>query len=272
MDWSRFEAAGDESAPPAPAGDEAFNPFPEEPAGGAVASDEFHFAEPASPAAEDEEFAFEATGAAPPTDEFHFVGSESPAATDEEFAFEPSDAAPPTDEFHFVESESPAATDEEFAFEPSAAAPPTDELHFIESESPAATDEEFAFETSPTDEFAFDEGATGAEDEFSFEEGPEGGERGLRFRRGRAGRGGRGKPPPLEFDTLSFEDVPPETGSPDEDFDSGLGAGASDELVFEESDDSSFAFSAETGEEDFPWGEPDETPAASGEFRIRCYP
>ena len=181
MDWSRFDAAEDESAPPAPAGDEAFNPFPEEPTGAAGASDEFRFTDPASPAAEDEEFAFEPSGAAPPTDELHFIESESPAATDEEFAFEPSAAAPPTDELHFVESESPAATDEEFAFEPSAAAPPTDELHFVESEFPAATGEEFAFEPSPTDEFAFDAGATGAEDEFSLEEGPTGAEEDFDF-------------------------------------------------------------------------------------------
>jgi predicted Zn finger-like uncharacterized protein len=213
VDWSRFEAAGDEFAPPAPAGDEAFNPFPEEPARSA-ASDEFRFAEPTSSAAEDKEF----------------------------------------------------------AFEPSAAASSTDELHFVGSGSPAAADDEFTFEASPTDEFAFDEGATGTEDEFSFEEGPNGGEEDFDLDAEEPGGAGGESLPPLEFDTLSFEDGPPETGSPDEDFDSGLGAGASDELVFEESDDSSFAFSAETGEEDLHWGEPDKTTAAPGEFEFGATP
>jgi predicted Zn finger-like uncharacterized protein len=243
MAWSRFEAAGDDSAPPAPAADETFNPFPEEPAGGAAASDEFRF-----------------------------VDSDSPAATDEEFAFEPSGAAPRPDELHFIGAESPAAADDEFAFEPSAAASSTDEFHFAGSESPAATDEEFAFDASPTDEFAFDEEASGDEDEFAFEEGSAGGEKDFVFDTEEPGGAAGESLPPLEFDTLSFEGGPRETGSPDEDFDAGLGAGVSDELVFEESDDSSFAFSAETGAEDFPWGEPDETTAAPGDFEFGTTP
>ncbi|AMV73038.1 hypothetical protein DBW_2727 [Desulfuromonas sp. DDH964] len=203
--------------------------------------------------------------------DFEATGDESPPpppAEDEFAEFAPENT-------HDDGERSGAAIDEAFDFTPAApgatADAENDEFIFVdegEEEPTPATGgapgvDEFAFSDEPGragDDLPFDEGATAASDEFDFAAGAPPAPEDFSF--GAEGTEGTAPLPPLEFDSLSFDDAPPADAG-NVDLAGGLGSGVNDELAFEESAEGSIAdFSADGEADTFSWGE-SEAPAVA---------
>ena len=187
--------------------------------------------------------------------DFEASGSGPEATADEDFDLGPgaADAAAESehDEFIFVDDGEEEAADDEFALDGESGA--GDDDFALDDDS--AADAEFAFAESANadrDELDFDAGTEGAGEDFAFDEEVAGGGEHL---------------PPLEFDSLSFEDIPATDDGAGDDLAQGLGSGVRDELAFEESaatTDSDFAPASEP--DTFSWGESDVAAAAPDRF------
>ncbi len=164
----------------------------------------------------------------------------------------------------------PAAAEDDFQDFPATVPTGTaaaGEFREDEIRSAAGSEDDFSFEAPApdADEFTFGEESTGDEQEVTFEE-ELGGEDD--FALGNEGTDERTESlSPLEFDTLAFDELPSGSGATDADLAAGLGAGASDELIFEENDEPSLApADPEEDEEAFSWGVPDDATAFPDDF------
>ncbi len=218
---------------------------------------------------------FEGTGgeSPPPPAEDEFAGfaaetttgpgERSAAARDEAFDITP--AAPEAtadaenDEFIFVdegEEESPHVA---------GATPGADEFTF--SSEPGTAGDEHAFDDGPTtagDEFSFEESGNSASDELDFDAIASTASADFPF--DAAATEGTGHLPPLEFDTLTFDEAPTADGA-NEDLARGLGSGVNDELAFEEREEGSIPdFSADSEADTFSWGEGEASGAEPDRF------
>jgi len=228
--------------------------------GNTASADDFDdwsdFESPPPPPAEDDFPGFSAESTLVP-------GESSGATLDVGFDLPP--AAPEAtadgenDEFIFVDDGEDSLPPE------TGAAPGTDEFAF--SDTPEAGGDELTFDdggTAASDEFSFEESGESARNEFDFEAAAPTAMEDFSFDAETAE--GSGHLPPLEFDTLSFDDAPTAAGG-DADLAEGLGSGVNDELAFEESAEGRIAdFSAESEADAFSWGESEAPGAETDRF------